>query len=214
MIRINLLPEAKRSVSTGGSTQVWGIVYLLASFGWGVVLFFFYLNTKNTLDEQRAANAALEQEIQQAKAKSTNIGEVEAKLAKSRQLEDVVKKLQTARQGPTRVLLELSHILSEGGKPTVSPERLDEVRRENPLAGFNPGWDVRRLWLTSFSETDRKCSIRGYGRTNEDVAEFLRRLSLSELFQKVTLQSTSSANQVPGAGGTVVQFELSCQVRY
>lgn len=213
MIRINLLPEAKRTVSTGSSTQVWGIVYLLASFGWGVVLFFFYLNTKNTLDEQRAANSALEQEIAQAKAKSTNIGEVEAKLAKSRQLEDVVKKLQSARQGPTRVLVELSHILSEGGRPTVSAERLDQVRRENPLAGFNAGWDARRLWLTSFSEADRKCSIRGFGKTNEDVAEFLRRLSLSELFQKVTLQSTSQA-QAAGTTNNVVAFELSCQVRY
>lgn len=212
MIRINLLPEAKRAVSGGGgNTQIWGIVYLLACFGWGVVLFFFYLNTKNTLEEQRAANSALEQEIAQAKAKSTNIGEVEAKLAKSRQLEDVVKKLQTARQGPTRVLIELSHILSDGGKPTVSAERLDEVRRENPLAGYNASWDSRRLWLTAFTEADRKCAIRGYGKTNEDVAEFLRRLSLSELFQKVTLQSTASA-QV--AGNNVVAFELSCAVRY
>ena len=211
MIRINLLPEAKRAVSTGGSTQVWGIAYLLAAFAWGVLLFFFYLNTKNTLDEQRAANSALEQEIQQAKQKSTNIGEVEAKLAKSRQLEDVVKKLQTARQGPTRVLRELSQILSEGGRPTVSAERLDEVRRENPLAGFNAGWDVRRLWLVAFTESDRKCSIRGFGKTNEDVAEFLRRLALSELFQKVTLQSTQAAVE---NGTPVVQFTLSCQVRY
>jgi type IV pilus assembly protein PilN len=213
MIRINLLPEAKRTVSTGGSTQIWGVVYLLAVFAWGVLLFFFYLNTKNKLDEQRAANTALEQEIQAAKQKSTNIGEVEAKLAKSRQLEEVVQKLQTARQGPTRVLVELSHILSEGGKPTVSAERLDEVRRQNPLAGFNASWDVRRLWLTSFTESDRKCAIRGFGKTNEDVAEFLRRLSLSELFQKVTLQSTSAANG-GNAAGQVVQFELSCQVRY
>lgn len=211
MIRINLLPEAKRTVSTTGSTQVWGIAYLLAAFAWGVLLFFFYLNTKNTLDEQRAANSALEQEIQQAKQKSTNIGEVEAKLAKSRQLEDVVKKLQTARQGPTRVLRELGQLLSEGGKPTVSPERLDEIRRENPLAGYNANWDTRRLWLVSFTEADRKCTIRGFGKTNEDVAEFLRRLSISELFQKVTLQSTSAAVQ---GGVSVVQFTLSCQVRY
>ena len=213
MIRINLLPEAKRAVATGGSTQIWGVVYLLALFAWGVLLFFFYLNTKNTLDEQQAANKALSDEIAAAKQKSTNIGEIEAKLAKSRQLEEVVQKLQSARQGPTRVLVELSHILSEGGKPTVTAERLDQVRRENPLAGFNSGWDVRRLWLTSFTEADRKCSIRGYGKTNEDVAEFLRRLNLSELFQKVRLQATSAA-KLPGDAGQAVQFELSCQVRY
>jgi type IV pilus assembly protein PilN len=214
MIRINLLPAAKRGAAvTTGSTQLWGAVYLLAVFSWGVLLFFFYLRYHSKLDEQRAANTALEQEIEQAKQKSANIGDVEAKLAKSRQLEDVVGKLQSARQGPARVLMELSQLLSEGGGPSVSAEKLDALRRDNPLAGFNSGWDVRRLWLTSFTEQSRKCSIKGFGKTNEDVAEFLRRLSLSNLFEKVTLSTTSSATE-PGSNVPVVSFELNCQVRY
>jgi type IV pilus assembly protein PilN len=213
MIRINLLPAAKRVAAGSGSTQVWGIVYLLSAFAWSVLLFLFYLNYKSTLDQQRAANTALEQDIEQAKQKSANIGDVEAKLAKSRQLEEVVSKLQSARQGPTRVLMELSRVLSQGGGPTVSPERLEALRRDNPLAGYSEGWDVRRLWLTSFVEQSRHCTIRGYGKTNEDVAEFLRRLSLSNLFEKVTLQSTASAVE-PGSTVPVVSFDLSCQVRY
>jgi len=213
MIRINLLPAAKRAVVSSGSAQLWGAGYLLGLFAWGVLLFFLYLNTNSKLEEQRAANAALEQEIAQAKQKSANIGDVEAKLAKSRQLEEVVGKLQTARQGPTRVLMELSQLLSEGGGPTVSQERLAALRRDNPLAGFNPGWDPRRLWLTSFSEQNRQCSIRGFGKTNEDVAEFLRRLNLSNLFEKVSLSATASASD-PGSSMPVVSFDLSCQVRY
>jgi type IV pilus assembly protein PilN len=213
MIRINLLPAAKQRTSATGSTQIWGIAYLLSTFAWAIVLFLFFLNYKSTLDEQRAANTALEQEIEQAKQKSANIGDVEAKLAKSRQLEDVVGKLQSARQGPSRVLMELSHVLSENGGPSISPERLDAVRRANPLAGFNAGWDVHRLWLTAFTEQNRHCSIRGFGKTNEDVAEFLRRLSLSDLFEKVTLQATSSSTE-QGSTLPVVSFELSCQVRY
>jgi len=213
MIRINLLPAAKRTAASSGSTQLWGAVYLLGLFLWGVLLFFVYLNYKGKLDEQRAANSALEQEIEQAKQKSANIGDVEAKLAKSRQLEDVVGKLQSARQGPTRVLMELSQLLSQGGGPSVSQERLDALRRDNPLAGFNPAWDVRRLWLTAFTEQNRRCAIRGYGKTNEDVAEFLKRLNLSNLFEKVTLQATASATE-PGSTVPIVSFELSCQVRY
>ena len=213
MIRINLLPAAKRAAASSGSAQLWGAVYLLGLFAWGVVLFFVYMSANSKLEERRAANAALEQEIAQAKQKSANIGEVEAKLAKSRQLEEVVGKLQTARQGPTRVLLELSQLLSEGGGPTVSPERLAALRRDNPLAGFNPGWDPRRLWLTSFSEQTRQCNIRGFGKTNEDVAEFLRRLNLSNLFEKVSLTATSSAVE-PGSSVPIVSFDLSCQVRY
>jgi type IV pilus assembly protein PilN len=182
-------------------------------FSWGVLLFFFYLRYHSKLDEQRAANTALEQEIEQAKQKSANIGDVEAKLAKSRQLEEVVGKLQSARQGPARVLMELSQLLSEGGGPSVAAEKLDALRRDNPLAGFNPGWDVRRLWLTSFTEQSRRCAIKGFGKTNEDVAEFLRRLSLSNLFEKVTLKATSSATE-GGSSIPVVSFELDCQVRY
>jgi type IV pilus assembly protein PilN len=213
MIRINLLPEAKRVAVASGSTQAWGIGYMLAISAWCVALTLYYLSYKSRLDEQVAQNTQLEQQIEAAKSKSANIGDVEAQLAKSRQLEDVVSKLQSARQGPARVLMELSAVLSEGRGPTITPERLESLRRDNPLAGYNAGWDIRRLWLISFSEDNRKCLIRGMGKTNEDVAEFLRRLALSDLFEKVTLQSTSSAVDSVSSQ-PVVAFDLSCQVRY
>jgi hypothetical protein len=62
-------------------------------------------------------------------------------------------------------------------------------------------------------EDKRICSIKGQGKTNEDVAEFLRRLNISELFDKVTLQSTTSATE-PGTGLSIVNFEVSCEVKY
>ena len=74
-----------------------------------------------------------------------------------------------------------------------------------------PGWDTRRLWLTRFEETDRKCKIAGTGKTNEDVAEFLRRLTISEIFDKVTLQGTGTSTQ---ADLPVVTFNLTCEVIY
>jgi type IV pilus assembly protein PilN len=213
MIRINLLPEAKRQVSTGGSAQVWGVVYLLSAVAWGVVLFIVYLNFKSVLEEQNAKNDELQGQIDRAKAQTQNIGEVEGLLAKSKELESVVGSLQTARQGPARMLMELVRILSEGGGPSVPQETLDKLRRENPLGAFNAGWDVRRLWLESFTETERVCTVRGAGKTNEDVAEFLRRLNLSEVFDKVSLQSTSAANDTK-TGTPTVAFTLSCEVKY
>jgi type IV pilus assembly protein PilN len=216
MIRINLLPEAKRAAAAGGSPQVWGIIYLLSLFAWGVVLFLLYLNSKSGLEEQQAANQALEQEIEQAKGKSANIGEVEAALAKSRQLAEVVGKLQSARQGPARLLMELSAILSEGRGPTVAPERLEALQQKNPQAGFNAGWDIRRLWLTSFSEADRVCEIAGAAKSNEDIAEFLRRLALSDVFESVTLKGTGAATETDAQKNVaqVVTFQLSCKVKY
>ena len=70
MIRINLLPEAKRQVATGGNAQVWGVVYLLSSFAWGVVLFLVYLNYKSVLQEQNAKNEELQGQIDRAKSQT------------------------------------------------------------------------------------------------------------------------------------------------
>jgi type IV pilus assembly protein PilN len=213
MIRINLLPEAKRQASTGGNAQLWGVVYLLSCFAWGVVLFIVYLDANQTLDEQNAKNNELQGQIDRAKSQTQNIGEVEALLAKSKELENVVGSLQAARQGPARVLMELARILSEGGGPSISAEALEKIRHENPLGAFNAGWDVRRLWLETFNETNRKCNVAGSGRTNEDVAEFLRRLNLSDVFDKVTLQSTAASHD-PRTGLPAVSFSLSCEVKY
>ena len=214
MIRINLLPEAKRlAAAGGGGGQLWGVIYLLSAFAWGVVLFLVYLNYNSVLEEQQVKNGELKAQIDRAKAQSENIGEVEAKLAKSKQLEDVVGGLQAARQGPARVLMELSRILSEGGGPEVPPDELDALRRENPLLVYNAGWDVRRLWLKTFDETARKCTMTGLGKSNEDVAEFLRRLNISKVFDQITLQSTAAATDVV-TGLAVVTFSLTCEVKY
>lgn len=213
MIRINLLPVAKRQVAASGGAQLWGVIYLLSAFAWGVVLFLVYLSFNGELEEQRAKNAEVEAQIEKVRKQSANIGDVEAQLARSKQLEEVVNGLQKARLGPTRLLMELSHILSSGRGPSADPDKVEQLRRSNPLAAFNPGWDIRRLWLVSFSETNQQCKISGFGKTNEDIAEFLRRLALSEVFDKVTLESTASATdadtQLP-----IVSFNLSCEVKY
>jgi type IV pilus assembly protein PilN len=213
MVRINLLPVAKRQVAAAGGGQLWGVIYLLCAFAWGVVLFLVYLSFNGELEEQRARNGEIEAQIEKARKQSANIGEVEAQLARSKQLEEVVNGLQKARLGPTRLLMELSHILSAGRGPTADPDKIEQLRRSNPLAAFNPGWDIRRLWLTSFSETNQQCKISGFGKTNEDIAEFLRRLALSDVFEKVTLQSTSSSKD-KDTDLPIVSFELSCEVKY
>lgn len=213
MIRINLLPESRRVAASGASAQLWAVVYLLVTFAWCVVLFLFYLNQASALDEQEAKNNEVQQQIKRARAGTDNVEALKAQLAESRKLEDVATELQNARLGPARLLMELSRIISQGGRPTVDPELLQRLRQDNPLAGYNPGWDIRRLWLTSFEEKGGDCEILGNGKTNEDVAEFLRRLALSEVFENVELQSTA-ADKDDATGLPVVKFRLTCKVRY
>jgi type IV pilus assembly protein PilN len=215
MIRINLLPGARRqtkSASSGGS-PAWIIGYLVAAALMAVVLVFVYLGKQRELNDQLAINRTLTREIREIEAQSANLAQVQADLERSRQLETVVNELQRARYGPTAVLMELSRILSVGGGPTIDPQRLEELRRENPVARFNPAWDPQRLWMTEFTEDDRVCTIRGLGRTNEDVAEFLRRLTLSEKFEQVELVKTEGiedqATRLP-----LIRFELTSRVIY
>ncbi|HEX5658912.1 MAG TPA: PilN domain-containing protein, partial [Polyangiales bacterium] len=132
-------------------------------------------------------------------------------LEQSKQLEAVVKGLKDARQGPHRMLLELSSILSPGKGPTIDPAKLDDLRKSNPEAGVSGGWDTRRLWVTGFEENARSCRIIGEARNNEDIAEFLRRLALSAVFDDVVLVRTGT----PRTGASaLVAFELTCKVRY
>lgn len=213
MIRINLLPDSRRHVGSSNVAQMWGVAYMLAGFATCVMLFLFHLSGAAALDEQRAKNAELQENINRSEAQSADLASVEAELAKSRELEQLANRLQSSQRGPTRLLMELSRILSVGGGPTVDPEVLQQLRRDNPLGGYNPAWDVRRLSLAEFREQGGQCQISGVGKTNEDVAEFLRRLDVSELFEAVVLQNTVTRTDRT-TGVPTVAFELSCRVHY
>jgi len=218
MIRINLLPTAKKAArapaaAAPGSSQLWVIVYAVAVVLWGVGLAAIYIIYDNALEEQQRQNQTLERQIEQVRTRSAQLEEVRAKIEASRRLEQLVAELNRARMGPTRMMMELSKILSPGGGPTIDPAELEAMRRENPLAGYNRSWDPRRLWLTRFEEENRECRMSGQGKTNEDVAEFLRRLALSEVFEDVTLTKTEARDDRE-TGLTFIAFDLTCTVRY
>jgi len=216
MIRINLLPQAKRQVArASGSSDHngWVIAYVIISVLWIAGLVGVYIMYSTKLAEQQLKNKSLAEKIAEVKKSAGDVEELKDKIAQSIQLEEVVGKLQAARLGPARVLTEIIRILSVGGGPTIDPKKLEQLRRENPLAGFNSGWDPRRLWLTALEEEHRECRMKGFGKTNEDVAEFLRRLALSDLFQEVTLQKTE-ARVDDATKLSLIAFELTCKANY
>lgn len=219
MIRINLLPQAKKVgqkvavADAGPGAQMWLGGYLVAAVVLCVVLGLFYYSNSNALAARQQANARLQQQIQTATASSTGLEDLQAELQRSEQLALITNDLQRARLGPTRFLMELSRILSEGGGPTIDPGRLEQIRREDPLAGYNAGWDPRRLWLTSFSEENRDCKIVGVAKTTGDVGEFLSRLLLSDLFESANVSKTTPVED-PDTHVSLVGFEASCKVRY
>ena len=212
MIRINLMPQ-KRRTERAGESQLWLAVVMVAMLALVAALFMFHSFKTEELNEQRRKNAALTSQIDQSRSAVANHEDVKQKLSQLRAREEAINKLQTARTGPTAILLELARLLTPGRGPSVDPDRLSQLRRDNPLAVFNPSWDSRRLWLVKFVESNRKLHLEGFAQDGEDVSELARRMNLSSYFADVQLlpatRQTDATTHVE-----LVSFALEAKVKY
>ncbi len=215
MIRVNLLPqkrEAARRASAGGSQQ-WLFVIL------GVVVLeilglLVLQSAKNSdLKQKTAENQKVDFNIKEIQKEISNHDDIKAQLQGLRDREAAISRLQSARTGPTAVLLELAKILTPGRGPTADHDKLEQLKKDNPGAMFDPAWDTHQLWILSYAEADRKVKITGQARDGGDVSEFLKRLSLSDYFYDLQLlPATKSVDSVTHL--ELVKFELSAHARY
>lgn len=214
LVRVNLLPVKKRAekaaVEVGGG-QRWLLAVL------GVLLLetvgFFLLHSSKgaELDSKKQANAKLEGDIAGIRELVQQHESVKKELAELRAREESIAKLEAGRSGPTAVLLELAQLLSAGKGPTVDPDRMARIRKDNPLQVFNPGWDSRRLWLTAFKESERTVLLEGYARDSTDVSELAYRLKASSYFYDVKLRP---GKKDASNDASMVSFGLEMKVRY
>jgi type IV pilus assembly protein PilN len=221
MIRINLLPQKRQlrgrtapaETTSEGSSQMWLLAVLGVLLVEVVILIFVYKSKQDQLTVVQRKNNELKGTISQIQKDMANHEQIKTSLKELRDREDAIQKLQGARTGPTSTLLELSRILSAGRGPTVDRDKVEQLRRENPLAVPNPNWDTKRLWLTNYQEADRQVKLVGLARDAEDVSEFLRRLQLSDYFYEVKLltgqKTIDSVTKLD-----LMKFELSAKVRY
>src|SRR5262249_34537252 len=148
VIRINLLPQKRTGRGAAPeASQKWLIVVLVVVLLELVGLFLFHSWKTDELTEQNQKNSELQAKINEIKALAANHEEVKKALSVLRAREDAIAKLQSARTGPTAILLELSRILTQGRGPTVDQDRLAALKKDNPLAVYNPQWDSRRIWM-------------------------------------------------------------------
>jgi type IV pilus assembly protein PilN len=222
MIRINLLPQKRQlkgrtapviTTEGGGASQMWLLGVLGVLLVEAVILIFIYKSKQDQLTLVERKNNELKGTISQIQKDMANHDQIKSSLKELRDREDAIQKLQGARTGPTSTLLELSRILSAGRGPTVDRDKVDQLRRENPLAVPNPNWDTKRLWLTNYTEADRQVKLIGLARDAEDVSEFLRRLQLSDYFYEVKLL-TGAKTVDTVTKLDLMKFELSAKVRY
>jgi len=213
VIRVNLLPQRRRLGAAPQASQRWLLVTLGVVILQIIGLFWFHQTKLEELDEQNRKNSLLQSQIADIRKLVANHEEIKKALTVLRAREDAIAKLQSARSGPTAVLLELAQLLTAGKGPTADPDKLQQLRRENPLAVYNPAWDSRRLWLTSYIENERTVRIEGLARDGNDVYELAQRLKLSSYFYDVQLLP-GKKEDAKKAKVEVVSFALQLKVRY
>lgn len=211
MIRINLLPHKREARRDSG--QGWLIAVMLVIAAEVVVLGLYHQFKLQELAKQKQINSELTNQISEIQSTVKNHAEVKKKLEVLRAREDAIGKLQSARSGPTAVLLELSRLLTVGRGPSISPEELMQKKKDNPQDVHNVSWDARRLWILSFKENQRVVKLEGFAHDGEDVSELARRMALSKYFQDVML--LPAKQQVDAESKlNVVKFQLQAKVRY
>ncbi|MBN2525913.1 MAG: PilN domain-containing protein [Deltaproteobacteria bacterium] len=219
MIRINLLPiKQDRRKEAGRNHLLIGVLVVFLEIAVAVVI---SLNVDDQIAEQQNKNSSLQAQINRINQTIAGHDQILAEISEHEQRQAAIEELQAARTGPVQVMLELSRILSKDGKPTIADEIYQEIIKKNPARGFDENWDFRRVWLTSFDEKDKRVTIKGQGMTHEDVAEFLRRLSLSSFFVSSELVSTNLSGpsiDTRALGATskveVVSFTVLGDIRY
>jgi type IV pilus assembly protein PilN len=221
MIRVNLLPQKKQARRGGataetdgeGGSQLWLAVVLGALLVEVIALLFVYKTKNDQLAAVTKKNKEIQDTTEEIGRQMANHEQMKAQLKALRDREDAIQKLQAARTGPTSALLELSKMLTPGRGPTVDRDKLEQLKRDNPIAVPNANWDTRRLWLVRYEEDQRNVKLSGMARDGEDVSEFLRRLTLSEFFSEVKLLPATKAMDTTSKI-ELVKFEMSAKAKY
>jgi len=208
VIRINLLPTRRAKRQEAGQRQflIMGLA-VLATIG---LIVFFHLEATTELEKAQHDNTLLQADVAKLKTELGDYEKVRGQREELLRQRKTIQSLETGRTGPVYLLRELSEILSPGKGPTFDRVTYEETLRKDPNAGFT-NWEPKRAWLESYSESNMKVKIRGSAKSNEDVAEFLKRLNASVFFKDVNLDATAQA-----AKGALkyVNFGLSTTVIY
>ncbi len=209
MIRINLLPIRKAKRAEAGQRQFLFMgLAILATVG-GIVM--LHLQTTRELDEATRKNTILAADVARLKQELGDYDKVRAQREELLRQRKTIQALDAGRTGPVYLMREMSEILSPGKGPTFDRVTYEEQLRRDPNWGFNASWDTRRVWIDNYVETERSIQLRGAAKSNEDVAEFLKRLNASVFFRDVRLDSTAAQ---AARSVKYVAFNLSAKVNY
>lgn len=166
MMEINLLPhrEARRAADLRETVAL--LVLGLVVVGGGI--FLTDQGVKSDLAAAEASVAQLQADIERYEPQKELVKKFKNRKKQLQSKLDVIDSLEQARNGPVRVLDELS-------------ERVPD-----------------RLWLTSVETRGKGIKLEGQSLDTGVVADFLRGLNASPYFENVDLDKTSGGKVVEG----------------
>ena len=210
MIRINLLPVKQRKKAEAGRRQL--IVFAIAALVQVGVMVLLYEMVSGEVEERQAKVNLLKNDIDRLKKQVGDYDALTSQREQLKQQREAIRALQSGRTGPIDMLRELSSILSVGGGPTIDEkeyQRLIKIGRK-PI---NQNWNPRRVWITKVDEKNRAVKLTGLAKDHDDVAELLRRLTLSTYFANVELARNDLVADA-SVGSKLVRWSLTCNVMY
>jgi len=172
MIRINLLGQprpkaARRAVPAAATTLVF---VLLGGFLFGaIVLYVFWSQDKQQLDETNAKIAALQQEKKQLEQLQAEVDLFEKQKAILDQRYAIIEELQRNRTGGQELLTMIANAV---------------VRTDT-------------LWLTSMQRRGNALTLEGTAASINAVANFITQLRRSGYFDKVEIKESKQDERNP-----------------
>jgi len=166
MIEINLLPhrEARRAADLRETVALLVLGVVLVGGG----IFIIDQGVASDLAAAEATVAQLEADIERFEPQKKMVKKFKKRRKQLQSKLDIITSLEEARNGPVRVLDELSSRVPD------------------------------RLWLTSIKTKGKGIKLQGQSLDTGVVADFLRGLNASHYFKNVDLDKTSGGKVVKG----------------
>lgn len=142
-------------------------------------LYFVTININKKINDINEKNTSIKKEIALYKAKSDKVEKIKKDLATLEDKLKIVARLQEERKKPVELL--------DGMTQFIIPER---------------------MWLTSMKATDTGVSVKGIAYDNPTIADFMKKLENSSIFQNINLNNSKIKKIREGIN--LKEFDLVC----
>jgi Tfp pilus assembly protein PilN len=194
MIKINLLPTKRpKRAAQGGPRQPTSkdlYVGIGALAVLGVTVFLAVdMPRRSHLNELRTKNSELESDIASKRQQLAGFAEMQKAEAEAKERAASINRLLAAKVVPAHVLHELGEVLTQNHNPTMTQDMAQRTGigpNSDPNKRFDPTWDPRHVWLSSFVDTGGQFKLEGGAQSEADVTQLAKRLAASVYFFDVT----------------------------